>query len=167
MTTRGFINFLSIFVLCTTVAACQDTSIDNYETKTLDEGMIIDVLKQYQNSRNIFDVNLYLDCLHPNGKYSFMGAHILQKYELERKLPRFWKRLQLKDATVYPIMRESITGDFFDIWKFYNIKLSLNDDTAKVTTICKSSWICKQSHFITLLKENGNWKISETAWKHF
>jgi hypothetical protein len=96
-----------------------------------------------------------------------MGDLILSKSDLERELARFWKRLQLGDATVYPITRESITGDFFDLWSFKNIKLSMNGDTAKVTVTCKSSWICSQSHFISLVEENGNWTISETAWEHF
>ena len=71
------------------------------------------------------------------------------------------------DTSVYPITRESITGDFFDRWDFSNIKISINDDTARVTVMCTSSWICRQSHFISLEKVNDNWMISETAWEHF
>ena len=72
-----------------TVAACQDISIDNYETKSLDEGMIIGVLKQYKNSRNAFDISLYLDCMHTNGRFSLMGDLILSKSDLEKHFHGF------------------------------------------------------------------------------
>ncbi len=43
----------------------------------------------------------------------------------------------------------------------------MNSHGAEVTVICNSSWICRQLHCISLVKEKGDWMISETAWRHF
>ncbi len=110
---RNFLQFICILFSSIAMFACQNTSIDTYQPKSLEESRIIDVIKQYQNSRNAFNLDLYLACLHPDGKFSFIGSHILSKPDLEKKLPGLWEQLQSGDVTVFPFMRESITGDFF------------------------------------------------------
>lgn len=158
---------LSIFLMGLILMACTDTSIDGYTPRSQDEAGIIDILKQYQNSRNTFDLERYFACLYPTGKFAFMGSHILSKSSLEERLPRFWNRLKRDDATVYPIARESITGNYFRSWAFHDTSISINGDTATVTVVCRSSWICSQIHYLTLKKENAEWMISKTAWEHF
>ena len=167
MINRNSVRFIVILWSCIALIACQNTSIDAYQPKTLDERGAIDVIKQYRNSRNAFDLDQYLACLHPDGKFSFMGDHILSKPDLEKKLPRFWERLHSEDAAIFPLMRESITGDFFDNWRFDDIGITINDSTAEVTVICNSSWVCKQLHIISMVKEDGDWRIFETSWRHF
>ena len=100
--------------------ACSNISIDSYTPGDPNEKEIVLILKQYRNSRNAYDHKNFLSCLHPSGNFSFMGNYVLSKSSLEKKLPRFWNRLKREDATIYPIMRESITGDFSGTWAFYN-----------------------------------------------
>lgn len=155
---------IAVIVLSVTAMGCRITSIDSYVPQTPDEGEIIGVLKQYRDAKNDYDIDRYLACLHPDGRFSFMGCHVLTKSSLEEQLPRFWHRLRKKDATLYPMVHETVTGDFFQDWFFYRPEISVDGNTAEASVMCRAWRVCSQRHDIFLVKENGRWMISETAW---
>lgn len=149
------------------IASCTGPPLRDYVPKNDNESLIVHRIMIYQKARNDGNVSAYLACLHDSGSFSFIGDYKLSKSELAKRIDHFWKRLKAKELSVYPIARESITGDFFDRWQFVDPVIEVDGEKAWVETICKSSLICQQRHFISLCKIDDTWLISSTDWQHF
>ena len=156
-------------ILCTAVifqatVACSSPGLKDYPVKNQDEKAIIDLLKQYETAKTQFDVDGYLSVLHPEGRYMLGGDTLVSKQRLERHLPEFWEKLRGYDPGFFPITRESVNGNYFELGGFVNPKIRIAGDAAQVTmTFSKGFWHLDQ--MVSLRREMGRWWIDRLDWE--
>ncbi|MDJ0913805.1 MAG: hypothetical protein QNI95_09565 [Desulfobacterales bacterium] len=158
------IHILAIFVALLFIGACSEISLQEYASKNQDEAAIISVLRQYQDARNNFELEKYLDCLHDRGFYHYASSVMVSKQDLHELLPRFWVQLQKGDRLFFPMCRENISGNYFVGFRIVNPQIVMHHDAADVTvTYLNKGW--RQRHYISMVKENGRWLINRLDWE--
>ena len=146
------------------VISCSGPSLTEYVCNNKEEQKIISLLIKYEKAKVNCNLIQYLDCLHEKGTFQFGRGYMVSKKELEESLAEFWAGLQSGSPVVYPMNREMITGNYIISGRFYNPKIAIRLSTAEVTmTFIKWGW--RQGHFVSLIKENGQWLISKLDWQ--
>jgi hypothetical protein len=153
-----------VLVLISLIAlSCSDYSLTEYTAKNSEEEKIIELLIKFNEAKINCDLDSYLHCLHENGKFQF-GERIVHKSELKKRLPDFWAGLKSVNPSSYPINRESITGDYIIAGRFINPKIIIVGDTADVT-VAFTKWGWRRKQYISMIRENDQWRISDSEWQ--
>ena len=144
--------------------SCSGSSLTEYVPKNQEEKKIILLLIQYQDAKISCDLDQFLACLHKKGKYHFGRGVMVSKKELKKSLPAFCSSLQSGNRAFYPMNREMITGNYIRTGRFFNPQIVINQETAEVTmTFMKWGW--RLRHYISMLRENGQWLINRLDWE--
>lgn len=154
----------SVMAVCCILLACTGTPLDEYAAKNREEAIVLSLLMEYQDARAAFDLERYLACLHENGTYHHACRVMVSKTRLRQLLPQFWADLQTGDRKFFPMSRENLSGNYFVDFRLVDPKITLHRDRAAVTaTYVNRGWRLK--HYITMIRENGYWRINRLDWE--
>jgi len=152
------------FFLFSLTLSCSSPSLIEYVPKNQKEKSIIRILIQYEDAKNNYDLDRFFACLHERGLYNFAGGVMVSKEELRRLLPAFWFELKSNNPLIYPIGRESMSGNYIRTIRFFNPQIITNEDTANVTlTFIYLGW--RRRHYVSMLRENDQWLITKLDWE--
>jgi hypothetical protein len=143
--------------------ACSGPSLQAYTPQDQTERDIIALLIQYQEAKMNCDLEAYLACLHEHGEYHFGRGTMASKQQLREWLPGFWAGLKTGNRKYYPMNREMITGNYILSGRFYNPDITVNEETAEARVLFMK-WGWRLHHYISLVRENGQWRIVRLDW---
>lgn len=156
-------NILTLLIITLNIA-CSGPSLDEYLPNNQEEKKIISLLIQYQDAKINCNLEQYLACLHKKGLFHFGRGFMLSKKELKESLPPFWAGLKTGGREFYPTNREMITGNYILTGRFLNPRIVINQESAEViVTFMKNGW--RLEHFISMIKENDQWLITQLDWE--
>lgn len=131
--------FMLFFKLSFLIICSCSTPIEEYQTKNVDEKSIIDLLIRFTEIVITGDSEKILTLFHENGTYVIGGGNVpLSRDKMAKWKPDDW----LSDG----------------LRKFYNPKITLNGNEAKVMVEAKFGNY-KTPKLYTLAKENNEWLI--------
>lgn len=140
---RAYFSFL-IPIIFFLLNSC-DTPLKEYKPKTDDEKQIVSLLNEYQLARNTNDIEKLQSTFHDDGVYISRDGIEWPKTKI-KETPEEWYKAQ---------------GSLEEIGnvEFFNPKISINQNKAKVFTEADYGKVYKWAHNFTLAKENENWLI--------
>ena len=150
-------------VLIAFALSCSGPSLREYTPRNQAEMAIIALLTQYQEAKINCDLESYLACLHEKGRYHFGRGTMASKQQLREWLPGFWAGLKTGNRKYFPVNREMITGNYIITGRFYNPVITVNQETAEARVLFMK-WGWRLHHYISMVKENGKWRIIRLDW---
>ena len=150
-----------VLPLC--LACCCDAPIEQYAPHSQDEQAILEVLMQYQDARNRFDLEGLLPLLHDKGEFTFQCGMMVSKDKLKEMLPGFWAKLKSGDSAVIPLVHECINGDYYHTGRLNNPQVEIHYDQARATVLFTKG-VCRVLLYATMLREDDRWLITRTEW---
>ena len=164
MSGHAFVRRILLFLLLMEVLSCTEVGLNDYCAQNNDQRLILQRLIAYQEARNNFDLEGYLDCLHDQGTFHFACRQMLSKSELKERLPSFWAKLRAGNPEIFPMTRENMSGNYFLSGRLINPVLHINHHTAYVTVLyVYKGWRLK--HYLTLQRVEDRWLISKLDWE--
>lgn len=151
------------FLVLSLILACAGPSLTEYTPANRQEQEIITLLLQYQEAKINCDLVSFLACLHENGQYHFGRGRMVSKEQLKKMLPEFWAGIKSGNRKHYPMNREMITGNYIITGRFYNPQITVNQKTAEVRVLFMK-WGWRLHHYISMVKENNQWRIARLDW---
>ena len=146
------------------ILSCSNTPLEKYAPQSDEEARIFEVLVDYQQARQDFDLQGYLSCLHEHGRYNYASRVMVSKRELSVLLPEFWDGLRAGRRSFYPMCRENLSGNYFVGFHLTNPQMAITQNTAKVVvTYANAGWRLK--HYISLIKDHQRWWINRLDWE--
>ena len=63
----------------------------------------------------------------------------------------------------YPMNREMITGNYSIPWRFFDPEITADHEPAEARVLFMK-WRWRLHHYISVVRENGQWRISRLGW---
>ena len=122
-----------------------DTPINKYNAKSEDEKQIINLLNDYQLSRNGNNMDKLKSTFHDNGVY-------ISKDGIE------WTKNKLIEQPDEWYKGQGSLEEMGNI-NLYNPQIKINENNARVNIMAKYGKVYTEAHIFTLIKENNKWLI--------
>ena len=154
---------LVLFALAVDGCLPGDVQLTEYRPKSKLEGEIVDVLIEYQDAKNRFDLERLMSLLHEKGEFSFQCGLMVSKTRLRELLPGFWAGIKSGKSAAFPMVHECVNGDYYKSGTLSNPEIEVHKDTAEATVLFTKGFSRVKQYF-SMLREDNKWLITRTAW---